>query len=300
MDGVEACCIIKTNGDGTYTLMPRKGIDRTLLEGFVNPERGRIVNVRVMNRAQAKTYDQTKTFWALLSYYYRSITRSYPTSQELKWFYDELLKDLFPVRPSITKEDQWEPKHWSELTKGEGIEVISKMVTLVSEQNHVPDEIRASVKDIFEWLQQEKGEMWKDPTDYHEDGTPLTTEEWAEANRICMCTGTYGGDLCHIVSRGEGKGLEWLVNQPWNYYRARHDIHLDIQHGISWEAVFTGVERLGYVGAPWLRKRYERARRMFDEGRAMFHNGYSKEDVLKYLSYSDCKQNDAKVEKTFC
>lgn len=295
-DVVEACCLIQEDGNGGYVLKPRTGTDKFLLENFVSGEKGRIVNVRVMNRAQSKTYDQTKTFWGLLALYYRAVFQTHPTTRDLRWFYEELLPDIFPARPSLTKDGEFVPKHWSELTKAEGIEVISKIASLAGERVGVPEEIRSSVRDIFEWVQGERGKLYNDPTDFHEDGTPLTLAEWAEKNTICMCTGSWGGDICHIVSRGEGKGLEWLVNQPWNLYRARHDIHLGIQHGISWDAVFDGVPRMGYMGAPWLRGRYERARRLFDRGRYLFHNGTPMEDVIRILSQPE--DEDAVKQET--
>lgn len=304
MDVVEAGCLIQKVSDTEYILRPKTNVDKDLLAGFVG-DKGRYVNVRVMNRAQSKTYDQTKTFWALLSLYYRSLMGGkVPTSLELRWFYDEILKDLFPVRESLLKEGKFEPKHWSELSKIEGIEVINKMVILVSEQNRIPECIQASVKDIFEWLQNEKNSLYKDPCDYHEDGTPLSKDEWAERNQICMVTGVVGGDICHIVSREMGKGYEWLINQPWNFYRASHEIHLNIQHARGWEALFTGnteytlSDGKKFMGAPWLRPRYERAMRLFDEGRRLSLAGYTPEEILDHLAYSTSEENDKPVTRS--
>ena len=308
MEVVEASCFVQPTEGGKFILMPRTSTDRSLLNGFVDEKKGRIVRVRVMNRAQPKTYDQTKTFWALAALHYQTFNEGYaPTSKQLEWWYEDLLKpELFPVRPDTAREGKMKPKGWSELTKQEGIEVISKMVTLIMESNNIPEAVGGSVSDIFTWLQGEKNSLYKDPSDYHEDGTPLSLEEWAEKNRFCMCTGALGGDVCHIVSRGEGRGFEWLVNQSWNLYRALHQIHLDIQHGISWDAVFDGCQRIivnvngmevPWQGAPWLKPRVERARRLFNKGREMIRDGYSQEEVIKALSYSDSEEHDVKVEK---
>lgn len=308
MDVVEASCFIKKADEGKFMLFPRTGLDRTLLTSFVDEEKGRCVRVRVMNRAQPKTYDQTKTFWALAALHYRTFNGGEaPTSKQLEWWYEDLLKpELFPVRPDVSAEGKFKPKGWSELTKVEGIEVISKMCSLVMSSNDIPAGAGESVADIFEWIQGEKNSLYKDPTDYHEDGTPLSLQEWADKNKVCMCTGTLGGDVCHIVSRGEGKGLEWLVNQSWNLYRCHHQIHLDVQHGISWDAVFDGCPRIminvngreiPWQGAPWLKPRVERARRLYNKGRDMFHSGYTKEEVIRALSYSDSEEHDVKVDK---
>ena len=305
MDAIEAGCLIQRVSDTEYILRPRTSVDKNLLASFVDPQKGRYVNVRVMNRAQAKTYDQTKTFWALLSLYYRAFIGSTPTSKELEWFYNELLKDLFPVRKSITKEGQFEPKHWSELTKAEGIEVINKMVVLVSEQNHVPESVQASVRDIFEWLQCEKNNLYKDPCDYHEDGTPLNKDEWAERNQICMVTGIMGGDICHIVSKELGKGYDWLINLSWNFYRASHEIHLNIQHSMGWKVLFNGKpdyimsDGKPFMGAPWLRPRYERAMRLFNEGKRLSNEGYTPEEIIAHLSYSESADNDKPIQHTY-
>ena len=308
MDVVEACCFIQKADDGKFILAPRTGLDRSMLTAFVDEKKGRIVKVKVMNRAQPKTYDQTKTFWALASLHYRTFNGGMaPTSQQLEYWYSDLLQpQLFPVREDVVSEGKFKPKGWSEVTKVEGIEIISKMCTLVMGANDIPDVVGDSVKDIFEWVQAEKNALYKDPLDYHEDGTPMSLSEWAEQNPVCMCTGVHGGDVCHIVSRGEGRGLEFLVNQSWNLYRCLHQIHIDIQHGISWDAVFNGCPRIfvningrevPWQGAPWLKPRVERARRLFNKGREMFHNGYTQEEVVKALSYSDCEENDVKVEK---
>ena len=307
MNVVEASCLIQKKSDTEYILRPRTSVDKNLLVGCVC-EKGRLVNVRVMNRAQAKTYDQTKTFWALASLHYRAFNGgTAPTSKQLEWWYEDLLKpELFPVRQDSVSEGKFKPKGWSEVTKTEGIEIISKMCNLIMTANGIPEEIGDSVRDIFSWLQGEKNILYKDPSDYHKDGTPLSLEEWANENQVCMCTGVMGGDVCHIVSRGEGKGLDWLVNQSWNLYRALHQIHLDVQHGISWDAVFDGCQRIliningrevPWQGAPWLKPRVERARRLFNKGREMFHNGYTQEEVIRALSYSDSEENDIKVEK---
>lgn len=308
MDVVEATCFIQKAENNLFTLAPRTGLDRSMLAAFVDEKKGRMVRVKVVNKAQPKTYDQTKTFWALAALHYQTFNGGCsPTSKQLEWWYEDLLKpELFPVRPDSVHDGSSKPKGWSELTKQEGIEVISKMCTLIMESNNIPDVVGESVSDIFTWLQNEKNSLYKDPTDYHADGTPLSLSEWADKNKICMCTGAFGGDVCHIVSRGEGKGLEWLVNQSWNLYRALHQIHLDIQHGISWDAVFNGCPRImvnvngreiPWQGAPWLKPRVERARKLFNKGREMFHNGYTQEEVIRALSYSDSEDNDVKVEK---
>ena len=308
MDVVEATCFIQKAENNLFTLAPRTGLDRSMLTAFVDEKKGRMVRVKVVNKAQSKTYDQTKTFWALAALHYQTFNGGCsPTSKQLECWYEDLLKpELFPVRPDSVHDGKSKPKGWSELTKVEGIEVISKMCTLIMESNNIPDVVGESVSDIFTWLQNEKNSLYKDPTDYHADGTPLSLSEWADMNKICMCTGAFGGDVCHIVSRGEGKGLEWLVNQSWNLYRALHQIHLDIQHGISWDAVFNGCPRImvnvngrevPWQGAPWLKPRVERARKLFNKGREMFHNGYTQEEVIRALSYSDSEDNDVKVEK---
>ena len=309
MEVVEACCYIKkVEEDGCFLLAPRTGMDKSLLNSFVDEKKGRIVRVKVMNRAQPKTYDQTKAFWALAALHYQTFNGGMaPTSSQLNYWYEDLLKpELFPVRVDVANEGKFKPKGWSEITKTEGIEIIDKMCRLVMESNNIPDAIGDSVSDIFTWVQGEKNSLYKDPSDYREDGTPMTLAEWAEKNPVCMCTGTVGGDVCHIVSRGEGKGFEWLVNQSWNLYRCLHQIHIDIQHGISWDAVFNGCPRIminvngrdvPWQGAPWLKPRVERARRLFDKGRQMSREGFSQEEVIKALSYSDCEEHDVKVEK---
>ena len=53
------------------------------------------------------------------------------------------------------------------------------------ESNNIPDVVGESVSDIFTWLQNEKNSLYKDPTDYHADGTPLSLSEWADKNKIC-------------------------------------------------------------------------------------------------------------------
>ena len=301
MDAVEAGCLITKNSDTEYILRPRTNVDKNLLLGFVG-DKGRYVNVRVMNRAQAKTYDQTKTFWALLSLYFKILLGREPATKEIQWFYEEILPELFPTRMSVLNEGKAVPKHWSELTKQEGIEVINKMVILVSEQNGVPESIQTSVKDIFEWILNERNSLYKDPCDYHEDGTPLTRAEWEERNQLCMVTGVMGGDVCHIVSKELGKGYDWLINQPWNFYRASHEIHLNIQHARGWEALFTGdteyimADGRKFMGAPWLRSRYERAMRMFNEGKRLSNEGYTPEEILEHFAYSDSEEHDKPIE----
>ena len=147
MEVVEASCFVQPTEGGKFILMPRTSTDRSLLNGFVDEKKGRIVRVRVMNRAQPKTYDQTKTFWALAALHYQTFNEGYaPTSKQLEWWYEDLLKpELFPVRPDTAREGNMKPKGWSELTKQEGIEVISKMVTLIMESNHIPEAVGGSV-----------------------------------------------------------------------------------------------------------------------------------------------------------
>lgn len=289
MNVVEAGCFIERKSDLEFELKPVTNLDKNLLLEFIE-NKGRYVNVRIMKRIQAKTYEQTKAFWALLSVYYKSLIGRTPTSKELDWFYEELRSDLLPVRASILYEGKIAPKRWSEITKEEGIEVINKLIVLVSEQNSVPVAAQTTVRDVFEWLQQEKNSLPQDPCDFHEDGTPLTKEEWSEKNKICMVTGIMGGDVCHIVSRELGKGYSWLIEQPWNFYRASHEIHINIQHQMGWEFLFNGVK--GYtlsngklfMGAPWLRPRYERAMRLFNEGKRLANENVPYDEIICRLS----------------
>lgn len=303
MNVVEASCIIEKVSGTEYRLRPRTNLDKSLLSGFVGGK-GRFVNVRLVNRVQPKSYDMTKAFWALASLHYAAFNggRTPNSKQSHSWYEDLLKPELFPVRPNIVKEDKFEPKGWSELTKEEGIEVISKMVSLVSEAEGLPDSIGIQVRDLFEWIQQEKNGLYKDPCDYNEDGAPLTKEEWCERNKICMLTGLMGGDVCHIVSRELGKGYEWLIEQPWNFYRGAHELHIQVQHLRGWEQLFNCdppyamSNGKNFLGAPWLRPRYERAMRIFNEGKRLVNAGYSKEQILKHLAYSDSPEHDAPVE----
>ena len=186
---------------------------------------------------------------------------------------------------------QFIPKHWSELSKSEGIEVINKLITLISQCEGISDIDQISCKDLFEWFLQKRSEMDFDPVDYDENGVPYSKEEWAERNQQCMVTGILGGDICHIVSRGEAKGFEWLINQSWNLYRCNHVIHLDIQHGKpGWEGLFTGFDidlgnGLKHYAAPWLKGRYERARRIYEEARNKKLRGMTEKEILESLRF---------------
>lgn len=289
MEVVESSCLIKKEGD-TFVLYPRTKLDNATLNSFLDG-RGRYVNVRLMNKVQAKSYEQTKAFWALLSLYYRCLTHEKTaTSKVLQWFYEELLKDLFPVRESILSKGKFEPKHWSELSKTEGIEVINKLMILISQCEGISDVDQVSCRDLFEWVLNERSSMDIDPVDYDENGVPFSKEKWAELNQQCMVTGIQGGDICHIVSRGEAKGFEWLINQSWNLYRCNHQIHIDIQHGKpGWEGLFNGFDidignGLKHYAAPWLRGRYERARRIYEEARNKSLRGMSQEEILASLN----------------
>jgi len=281
MDITECCCLVKSAADGTFTLSPRTRMDKSLMEAFVE-QNGQFVNVRFMKREARKTHEQDKAFWALFKIYIQSVLGRIPTKNELSWFYEKLKPDLFPPMEDVLGDGEMIPKSWSQVSKKEGLEIISKLITLVAEQYNIPPEYEASCKDIFIWLQTEKGTLDFDPTDLHPDGTPLTKAEWAAKNQLCMIRGLKGGDICHIISRKQGEGFEWLIEQPWNFYRGSHDIHIGIQHEKGWEALFSI--------APWLRSRYERAKKLFYLGQKLYRDGYDKEAVIILLTKTASKQ----------
>lgn len=289
MEQVEVCCCVK-NEEGKFVLYPRTQGDASTLKVFVDG-RGRWVNVRLMNRASTRTRTQDKTFWALFNLYCQSLFGRRPSSDEIDFMYEKLRPMLFPVRADLLGDGTRIPKSWSQLTKAEGIEVIDKLMRLVIESENVPDDCQLEVRDIFRWVQSEKGGLRIDPADFHDDGTPLTKAEWAERNPLCMIRGIKGGDICHIVSRQQGMGLEWLVNMPWNFYRGSHDIHIEIQHRLGWDALFNGTRLYNamkgeweWIEAPWLKPRVERAFRLFYKGRELSNSGWKKEEIIAYLS----------------
>lgn len=298
MDVVEACCLVQRNENGTYILTPQRLIDKTTLDSFVG-NRGRYVNIRVMNRAQSKTYDQTKAFWGLCSMMYEINFGEKPKSTLLDEFVrDYIYPQYMPYRPRLSDPSELVHKTWSELTVAEGVTVISSMIEDIGEMAQLPREIQLNACELFCWFQGYKNNLEIDPTDYDEDGKPLSKDVWAEKNKICMITGIMGGDICHIVSREQGKGFEWLINQSWNFYRGEHSLHINVQHGMGWEALFNydghdlmDPKRIAYPNAPklapLLRKRYERAHRLFDEGVRLTHEGCSQEEVIERLSFID-------------
>ena len=307
MDLVESCCLIVDNGNGTYTLKPKRNIDRTTLASFVG-EKGRYVNVRVMNRAQSKTYDHTKAFWSLCVMMYELNYGQKPSSDVLdRYAREEIYPQYMPYIPKLSDPSELTHKTWSELTVSEGVEVISSMISDIGEMGQLPRDIEMNCVDMFTWFQERKNSFEKDPTDYDENGRPYSKDEWAERNKICMITGIMGGDICHIVSREQGKGFEWLINQSWNFYRGEHSLHTNVQHGMGWEALFNydghdlmDAKRIAYPNAPklapLLRKRYERAHRLFDEGVRLTHEGYSQEEVIERLSFIDKEKPSKTVE----
>lgn len=289
MEQVEVCCGVKEE-DGKFILYPRSQSDMGTLRIFTNSN-GRWVNVRLMNRAPSRTRTQDKAFWSLFNLYCQSLFGRKPSSDEIDFMYEKLRPMLFPVREDLLGDGSAIPMSWSMLTKSEGIEVIDKLMRLVVESENVPDMYQLEVRDIFRYLQKEKGSLRIDPADFNESGEPLTKEEWAERNPLCMIRGIKGGDICHIVSRQQGMGLEWLVNMPWNFYRGSHDIHIDIQHRLGWDALFSGTRHLNpvtneweWIEAPWLKPRVERAFRLFYKGRELANMNWSREDIVRYLS----------------
>lgn len=162
---VEACCYINKTGPNRYELLPRTGLDNACISSFLD-QRGRYGIIRLMNRAQAKSYDQTKAFWGLASLHYKAYNRQSPTSDELQYWYEDLLKPtLFPVRVDTVNEGKFVPKGWSELTKVEAIEVITKMISLVAEVEGLPSDMEADLKDIFEWASEENRKIEKEESE---------------------------------------------------------------------------------------------------------------------------------------
>lgn len=162
-DVVEVNCFIDKNSDGqSFTLRPRTGLDKATLNSFLD-NRGRLISVRLLKKALPKSYDQTKAFHALAALHFRLFNGNAPTSIEMDWWKNDCLEPmLFPVRPDFANEGKFVHKRWHELTKEEGIEVISKMLQLIAEQIDCPADIAASCKDIFEWVTEQKKEMSKE------------------------------------------------------------------------------------------------------------------------------------------
>lgn len=158
MEIVEVSCYLKKddNTENGFILFPKTNLDKAAIYSFLD-DRGRYCVLRLTNRAKQKTYDQTKAFWALASLYYQVYNGKAPTSNELQYWYEDLLKPtLFPVRQNSVSENKFVPKSWSELTVSEGIDVISKMLILVSEAEGLPQDADLTCKDIFEWVQEQK------------------------------------------------------------------------------------------------------------------------------------------------
>lgn len=307
MDVVESCCLIITNNDGTFTLKPKRNIDKATLDSFVG-DKGRYVNVRVMNRAQSKTYDQTKAFWSICSILYELNFGEKPSTDSLNKFVRQTVYPMYmPKEPMLSDPSELIHKTWSELTVAEGVTTISALLTDIASMGMLSKDMEFKCSDLFEWFQEYRNGMDKDPSDYDENGRPYDLQTWAELNPLCQITGLMGGDICHIVSREQGKGFDWLINQSWNFYRGLHEIHLNIQHGEGWEALFNydghdlmDPKRIAYPNAPklapLLRKRYERAHRLFDEGVRLTHEGYSQEEVIERLSFIDKEKPSKAVE----
>lgn len=301
MDVIESCCLITTNNDGTFTLRPKRNIDKSTLDAFIG-DRGRYVNVRVMNKAQSKSYDQTKAFWGLSSMMYELNFNEKPKSDLLEQFVrDDIYPQYMPYRPKLSDPSELVYKTWSEVTMAEGISVISAMLTDIGSMEGLSYQMELNCSNLFEWFQEYKNNLDKDPTDYDKNGNPYSVAEFAEHNPLCQITGLMGGDICHIVSKEQGQGFDWLINQSWNLYRGLHELHLNIQHGEGWEALFNydghdlmNPAIIAYPNAPkfapLLRKRYERAHRLFDEGVRLSYEGYSPEEVIEKLSFIDTQK----------
>lgn len=288
MEEIEASAEVRKEGNG-YILYPRTNNDRVLLDNFISDKNGKYLSVSLKKRLTGKTYEQTKAFWALVTILFTIEYERKPSEDERNQFYRELLPVYFPQVPSLKNPGEYSPKSWSELSKKEASGVIEKMLEDLGDAADLPSNIELTCRDFFTWWIEYKGGLYKDPSDYGDDGKPLSLSEWAESNRLCMATGVLGGDVCHIISRQQGMGLEWLINQSWNLYRCRHDIHLNIQHGKGWEALFKM--------APWLRGRYERAKRLFDEGKKLSLEGYTPEEITAHLAYSDQCKNDVPIKR---
>lgn len=158
MEVAEVSCYVKKdeNNENGFILLPKTNLDKATISAFLD-DRGRYCVLRLTNRAKQKTYDQTKAFWALASLYYQAYNGKAPTSNELRYWYEDLLKPtLFPVRQNSVSENKFVPKSWSELSISEGIDVISKMLSLVSEAEGLPQSVELTCKDIFDWLQEQK------------------------------------------------------------------------------------------------------------------------------------------------
>lgn len=161
---VEVCCVVKQSEENKeeFILYPKTKLDKASLCMFLD-DRGRYVNVRLMNRAQSKTYEQQKAFFALAALHFRAFNGGKaPTSKELDyWYKDLLVPELFPVRPDSVTAGKFVSKTVSECTKEEMIDIIEKMLTLVAEAEGVPDNIELECKDIFEWVIAQKREQEK-------------------------------------------------------------------------------------------------------------------------------------------
>lgn len=177
-DAAEVNCYIKQNPSGEgFILLPRTNLDKASINAFLD-ERGRLIVCRLTNRSIPKTNDQNKAFWALASLHYRVYNGHAPTSVELKLWEDDLLKEmLFPVRPDSIKTGEFKAKDWRDITKEEAMEIISKMLSLISEADNIPASVELTCRDIFEWVNEQK----KNPVEQDLEETGIELESLASS-----------------------------------------------------------------------------------------------------------------------
>ena len=157
-EAAEVNCYITKVGD-KYEIQPRNGFDKLGLESFID-KRGRFVTIRLMKKEAPKTMDQQRAFFSLAALHFRAFNGHAPSTQELKyWYYDLLVPQLFPVRQSSVEAGKFVPKTLSECSKLECVEIISKLLSLVAEAEGIDSDIELQCKDVFEWINQQRREL---------------------------------------------------------------------------------------------------------------------------------------------
>lgn len=240
------CYIDKS--DKKWTIKPVTQLDEGILQQYVYDKDNKVLSLSVDEiHLASKSYNEVKSVFALTRILFFINNQRYPSNNENELMYKMMLEEIAP------RHSDGEPKSLSEMSKWEASQFIRTLINMIADTLKLPNPEQLTVQDIFVAWSRYNESQKQNPIDYDENGNLLDVETWRKLNCISFATGRKTDDLeiAHIISKGSRPEFR---NCCWNFMLLEHELHIEVQHKISWEYLFELY--------PHLRARYDNAFRI--------------------------------------
>lgn len=220
-----------------YLILPATPRDGKIMDEFCDAAGERYITMTASVQRGAKSFDQVRTVWALVSILCEALDGRKPDKYESQRIYQSLLDEYAEREVDLRHPERTIPITLSNMTIGQAARfiqsIINEVFTLVQFDDDVQGNLEVEVSEIFKQFEIHKGLLDKDPADYDDAGELLSVAQWCDTHTISQASGAKENlEIAHIVSKGAAPQYR---NLCWNFLRLTHYEHIEIQHRKGWE-----------------------------------------------------------------